>query len=630
MTKSMKTTRTQIILVLTGLLAWAASATAYDVLIPSLDSWQTSRSGQFARIRTNHSATTMTVWTNKIITAMGPSMQYGVFQWPPVWADVNWIGYASPGADFIYVGASGMPSYTMGPWFLDSSETQLFPNLPLNQRYTASFPRFPQRVSSLLTRSNTPVDISGMFVNGTAVFNMLVGYWYQRVPGDPDPNHGSDVQHVTNWTTGVWQRNAYPSEKDTFDVNNSHQSLDGQIHLHINPTGLRLQLKDNVLALASVATGEITEIFEHTDNHHSPILGWAFDGFPIYGPYGYSDTNNALSTVRRMVSGYVLRNGQYGTSNLDTMGRTSLPVWAMEVQGRTTTTLATAEWGPSTNKAPFPSYALGRYAEDYDYLGDLPASARVGVEWDLDRCNSRYCVTPEFPNKIWAYFVTIDSNGVPVFPFILGPQYCGNVTGGSGVSVPDGATTYFSLFKFQMFSPELWRLQNDMLGVLLRWPGIEGGQYRILKSDNLQNWTTAISSVIATGSMAQVTFTQAVPPGNRQFWRVALESLPPYDPVERLRGTILSVVPNGAPGGSTLPVNITLGPSATPPAGLPTDVRIGNAPGSNVQREGNTITATFHFLTGPPRTVDVTVTFSLPQPPGAVFTSTLVDGFTIN
>ena len=44
----------------------------------------------------------------------------------------------------------------------------------------------------------------------------------------------------------------------------------------------------------------------------------------------------------------------------------------------------------------------------------------------------------------------------------------------------------------------------------------------------------------------------------------------------------------------------------------------------------NTITATFHFLTGPLRTVDVTVTLSLPQPPAGVFTYTLTNGFTIN
>ena len=40
---------------------------------------------------------------------------------------------------------------------------------------------------------------------------------------------------------------------------------------------------------------------------HSPILGYAFDGNPIYGPYGYSNGVDDQDGVRRMESGYILR-----------------------------------------------------------------------------------------------------------------------------------------------------------------------------------------------------------------------------------------------------------------------------------------------------------------------------------
>ena len=43
--------------------------------------------------------------------------------------------------------------------------------------------------------------------------------------------------------------------------------------------------------------------FRHTDGH-SKILGYCFDGYPIYGPYGYSDYNDPSSTVVRMTSSY--------------------------------------------------------------------------------------------------------------------------------------------------------------------------------------------------------------------------------------------------------------------------------------------------------------------------------------
>ena len=39
---------------------------------------------------------------------------------------------------------------------------------------------------------------------------------------------------------------------------------------------------------------------------HSPILGWAFDGNPIYGPYGYTNGTDASGGINRMQSGYVL------------------------------------------------------------------------------------------------------------------------------------------------------------------------------------------------------------------------------------------------------------------------------------------------------------------------------------
>jgi hypothetical protein len=72
-------------------------------------------------------------------------------------------------------------------------------------------------------------------------------------------------------------------------------------------------------------TGVVTPL------HHSPIIGWCYDGYPIYGPYGYSSANNPTSSVTRMRSGFVLRNATnaatYGTANLSITGRVTLPRW---------------------------------------------------------------------------------------------------------------------------------------------------------------------------------------------------------------------------------------------------------------------------------------------------------------
>ena len=80
-------------------------------------------------------------------------------------------------------------------------------------------------------------------------------------------------------------------------------------------------------------------------------MAWVRDGFPIYGPYGYSHPTNPASGVRRMVSGFVLRNGQNGTTNLTTAGRGTLPAWAARAYNRATT-LNAAESGPAVLVVP--------------------------------------------------------------------------------------------------------------------------------------------------------------------------------------------------------------------------------------------------------------------------------------
>jgi len=123
---------------------------------------------------------------------------------------------------------------------------------------------------------------------------------------------------------------------------------------------------------------------ETSQNAHSPIIGWAYDGNPIYGPYGYSSITGG--SIRSMESGYQLK---------------SKP-------NRPNTTI----------------YPLGLFVEDYEYVGT----------GDLDVHNGRFCVTPEYPNGIYAYFCTVNSGPVessgifknykrPVFPYVIGPTY---------------------------------------------------------------------------------------------------------------------------------------------------------------------------------------------------------------
>ena len=118
--------------------------------------------------------------------------------------------------------------------------------------------------------------------------------------------------------------------------------------------------------------------FRHADGH-SKIIGYCFDGYPIYGPYSYTDPNAELGTaVTRMTSSY-----QYYTT---------------EPTGRGYT------WGEK---------AAGTFINDHEY--------QVGTG-HLDEYNGRYNKTPDYPNGTYAYYMTVDSSMQPVYPYIVGPS----------------------------------------------------------------------------------------------------------------------------------------------------------------------------------------------------------------
>jgi len=111
-------------------------------------------------------------------------------------------------------------------------------------------------------------------------------------------------------------------------------------------------------------------------NIHSPIIGWAYDGNPIYGSFGYKDPKEQLNN-QRLITGYEL-----DSSNI--VDR------------------------PNTNVFP-----LGYFIDDYKFTDN----------GDLDRNNGRFTKTPEFPAGVYAYFATIDNENNPTFPYFIGDSY---------------------------------------------------------------------------------------------------------------------------------------------------------------------------------------------------------------
>jgi hypothetical protein len=118
--------------------------------------------------------------------------------------------------------------------------------------------------------------------------------------------------------------------------------------------------------------------FGDSGSQVSNIIGWAYDGNPIYGPYGYSNPEDTNSTPKILTSGYTL-----SFSNI--IDRPELP--------------------------------LGFFVEDYKYTNS----------GDLDENNGRFGKTVEFPNGVYAYFATIDPTSfTSQFPYFIGNKYRSN------------------------------------------------------------------------------------------------------------------------------------------------------------------------------------------------------------
>ena len=277
-------------------------------------------------------------------------------------ADVQHVHYAS---DYVYVASTGIPLYPIGPWNGN-------PNGATNQNFIFKITRHP--VENIGTKTATALGHIGVLANGVTFFN----------PKDAMSYHNQNI----------WHQNAVVVEGPGFDSCLGHPQQQGEYHHHQNPKCL----------------------YTPTPNQHSPIIGFSFDGFPIYGAYAFENTNGTGNIVRMKTS--------FHKRNITV--RHSLP---------NGTILQTAQYGPDVST----QYPVGYYIEDFEFING---------SGNLDSNNGRFSVTPDYPNGTYAYFAAMDSLGNSEYPYLIGPQYYGVVTTGntgpnSGHNtVPDSAVEY--------------------------------------------------------------------------------------------------------------------------------------------------------------------------------------------
>lgn len=222
------------------------------------------------------------------------------------------------------VRADGIPDNDTGPF-----PNRHNPNSIRPQTYVLDVPAFPQ-----LAGRTTQLGLQnfGIAVDGVP-FDPEAAEWYKGIRGSK------------------WRYEPLSGAINLgLDANYAHVQPSGAYHYHALPPLLLRRLN-------------------WTSRAHSPLIGWAADGFPIYAVYGFKVARKPGSGIKAMRSSYRLKSGRR----------------------------------PTGGDNPGGTYD-GTFVADYEYVPGLG---------DLDECNGRVAVTPEFPQGTYAYFL---STAWPVIP----------------------------------------------------------------------------------------------------------------------------------------------------------------------------------------------------------------------
>ncbi len=217
------------------------------------------------------------------------------------------------------------------------------------------------------------------------ILNNGVGYSQNTVRIDiVSVGSGAELtSEIFQWTFDLnYQLKDNLDPKDGYVFVGNNNQFGSEYGHSQNPRYLRYLLGDNVLYNEN--TDVVSELQINQVSRHSPIIGWAYDGNPVYGPYGFTNPSTNPGTTN--ISIIPMKSG-----------------WKLKTS---------RDNGPSIE-----DYPLGSFTQDYEY------SLTEGVT--LDRYNGRFCKTPEFPDGVYAYFVTItgETASIAEFPYIIGNEY---------------------------------------------------------------------------------------------------------------------------------------------------------------------------------------------------------------
>lgn len=371
-----------------------------------------------------------------------------------------------------------------------------------------------------------------------------------RVPLNPVIN--SNVTETALGTVGV-AINGLPIYNPFEDANQTaalgrifstccgHPQLTGVYHYHKYPTCLKL-LRGDAWRSEKEKCDELDALV--AGGGHSPLIGFALDGWPVYGPVGWSNTGRVSKLLK---SSYTGVNDAYGN----------------------------------------PSYVAG--------------------SGDLDECNGLVSPTPEFPEGIYHYVMTIEANPDGSVLRYINPYF--------------GYDVRNTLRKHGLM-PATWETDTDYVGALKA--GFNAGSVAIPGTDSnatFYDFIVGMTGLLASNGMAAAA-------AEFETMKIAY----PFT-IRKYRGTpvltggggagaghIITAVPSSGSRGQSYALTITLAANATPPLPpaqiVPNSVTVGGVALTGVARPASTsVTGTLAIPAGA-TTGAKSITVTFPGPPG--------------
>lgn len=293
---------------------------------------------------------------------------YRVFDVTSIFDNNHVTGLLSRYGNLITVSSDGSPAPALAGDFPNSINENYIRDQALSQT-------FELRVGG---ETGTPAAVTDDYI-GIAANGVLI-----RRPGSSQTIELDSASARGVAPSGYEWNTVYLSDLLGFDVYDGNVDDNGRYYYTtanlLNAWDENIYLANDYFRLDKFSSNR----FRHADGH-SKIVGYAFDGYPIYGPYGYTGINHPTSAAIKMTSSYV------------------------------TKTIPDSDRGYT-----YTQYPAGSFVQDYSY------SAGAGT---LDQYNGRWCVTPEYPNGTYAYFLTIDDSNAPVYPYVMGPSSRAAMTG---------------------------------------------------------------------------------------------------------------------------------------------------------------------------------------------------------